>query len=187
MRIFIALKLPLQTVKIIYEHVVSLREKHPDVRWTREENLHITVAFLGELDEQGMAILNEAVSLAVQKTKPMAITMGKLFTLPKGRPANVLALDIDQGKNTIAALSADVERIVTDLGKQKEYPFRHSEKRNVVPHITLARRGSVPITLSPEERNTPLQIQGTIDTLTIFKSDLYRTGPVYTPVAVYPL
>jgi 2'-5' RNA ligase len=186
-RTFIALPLPLELVSSLNTQLQPLRETYPDFHWTREENLHITLAFLGELDEPGIAILNEAVNRGIQKKYPISICTGTIFTLPQGRPANVLALGIEQGKEAIAGLAADVEKRLTDLGKQKNYPFRQPERRTFVPHITLARRGNVPLKLSPEERNTLIQVQGTIDTLTVFKSDLGRNGPVYTPLSVYPL
>lgn len=187
MRTFIALPLPLELVSAINTRLQPLRETYPDFRWIREENLHITLAFLGELDELGIAILNEAVNCGIQKKHPISISTGTIFTLPQGRPANVLALGIEQGKEAIVELATDMEKILTDLGKQKNYPFRPPEKRTFVPHITLARRGSAPLKLSPEERNIPIQAQGTIDTLIVFKSDLGRNGPVYTPLSVYPL
>jgi 2'-5' RNA ligase len=187
MRTFIALPLPLELVSAINTQLQPLREIYQEFRWTREENLHITLIFLGELDDPGIGILNEAVNHAIQQKHPISIGTGRIFTLPQGRPANVLALGVEQGKEAIAGLAADVAKMLTKLGKQKNYSFRIPEKRIFVPHITLARRGSVPLKLSPEERTIPLQIQGTLDTLTVFKSDLGRNGPVYTPLSVYPL
>jgi 2'-5' RNA ligase len=187
MRTFIALPLPLEMVSAINTQLQPLREIHQEFRWTREENLHITLAFLGELDDPGIAIVNEAVNHAVQKKHPISIGTGTIFTLPQGRPANVLALGIEQGKQAIARLAADVEKRLTELGKQKNYSFRTPERRIFVPHITLARRGSVPLKLSPAERNISIQAQGIIDTLRVFKSDLGRNGPVYTPLSGYPL
>ncbi|MDR2485158.1 MAG: RNA 2',3'-cyclic phosphodiesterase [Treponema sp.] len=187
MRIFVALKLPPELAAAVNEQAEPLRKKYPDFRWIREENLHITLAFLGELDDPPLAILNEAVSLAVQKTHPVSLRTGKLFAIPRGRPANVLALGIEQGKDLIAALAADVEKILAEQGKQKHNLLRPPETRIFVPHITLARRGSIPLKISPEERNNPILAQGTVNTLGVFKSDLGRNGPVYTLLAAYPL
>ena len=183
MRIFIALKLPQEFIKGISEHIKPLQEKYSDFRWVREENVHITLCFLGELDNSGIEILNKAVRDTVQKTAPIALSAGKLLTLPHGKPANVLALGIDKGKEAITALADDLEK---SLARQRDYSFRQQEKRVFVPHITLARRGQEYIKILPEERSIHVQIQGIIEELVVFKSDLQRNGAVYTPVSVYP-
>lgn len=187
MRIFVALKLPLELLTAVNEQVQPLRKKYPDFRWIREENQHITLAFLGNLEDPALAILSEAMSLAVQKTRPIFLCTGEILTIPRGRPAHVLALGIEQGKDLIAALAADVETILAEQGKQKHNPFRPPETRTFVPHITLARRGSIPLKISPEERKNPIRAQGTVNILVVFKSDLGRNGPVYTPLATYPI
>ena len=184
MRVFIALKLPQEFIKGICEHIKPLREKYSSFKWVREENLHITLSFLGELDDLGIDVLNNAVKDAIVKTHSIPLSAGKLLTLPHGKPANVLALGIDNGKESITALADNLEKT---LAEQKSYSFRQPEKRPFVPHITLARRGQEYIKILPEERNINIQIQGIIEELAVFKSDLQKNGPVYTPIATYSL
>jgi 2'-5' RNA ligase len=178
MRAFIALELPEEFLTALREHLEPLREKYPRFRWTKEKNLHITLAFFGSLDEGELPLLKETAGNTARKGAPFFIGAGKLFTLPRRRPANALALGIGEGGDRIAALAAGFET-VTGPAEGRRWPF--------TPHITLARRGAVPLALTPEERNTTVPAGGTLKTLTVFKSELFREGPLYTPLAVYPL
>jgi 2'-5' RNA ligase len=178
MRTFAALELPGDFLSALGEPLDALREKHPGFRWTKEKNLHITLAFFGEIDERDIPFLKETAGNTAHKGAAFSIGAGKLFTLPRRKAANVLALGIEEGGDRIAALAAGFEKFA---GPEER------GKRPFTPHITLARRGGVPLALSPEEQNTPITAGGIIKSLTIFKSELFREGPVYTPLAVYPL
>jgi 2'-5' RNA ligase len=178
MRTFVALELPEEFLISLTEHLEPLREKHPGFRWTKEKNLHITLAFFGELTERNLSILKETAGNTARKGAPFSIGAGQIFTLPRGKRATVLALGIGEGQDRIAALAA---------GFEQSAGTPEPGKRPFTPHITLARRGGVPLVLSQEERDTPIPARGKIKTLTIFKSELFRSGPVYTPLAIYPL
>ncbi|MDR0561589.1 MAG: RNA 2',3'-cyclic phosphodiesterase [Spirochaetaceae bacterium] len=179
MRIFVALNLPGSLVEALAESAQALRERYPDARWTPEDHLHITLAFLGDIEEPGVTLLREAADRAVQGRTPFALHTGKLFTLPRGKPAKVLAVSIEEGRTAIAALAEAVENRLAEA----DYPFRPAEKRAFVPHITLARRRNLPLKLLPEDRDRSLRAEGIAEGLTVFKSDLYRGGPVYTPLS----
>jgi 2'-5' RNA ligase len=187
MRTFVALELPPEFTAPLYQLQARLKERYPDFRWSREENQHITLAFLGELDEKGAALVKEAVQEALQNTGPFSISAGQIITFPPAGSVRVLALNIEDGKNNIIKLAADFEKKLAVLGEQNAYFFRKPEKRPYTPHITLARNGRAAVTLSGDERNWSIQAQGVIHKITIFRSDLYREGPRYTALAVFPL
>jgi 2'-5' RNA ligase len=187
MRTFVALELPPEFTAALGESLASLQETYPGFRWTREENLHITLAFLGELDEKAVSLLKEAVQGAVQITGPFSISAGRIITLPPGGAARVLALDIETGKQEIKKIAAIFEKNLAALGEREAYPFRKPEGRPYTPHITLARKGGGSMTLSREDRTRPVPARGMIRNVTVFKSDLCREGPRYTALTVFPL
>jgi 2'-5' RNA ligase len=187
MRIFVALELPLEFTPSLLQIQVRLQERYPGFRWSREENLHITLAFLGEMDEEGAALLKEAVQETLQNMAPFSISAGKIITLPPRGTVQVLALDIDGGKQDVRNLAAGFEKKLAARGEQAGYSFRKPETRPYTPHITLARRGRAAVTVSGDERNWSIPAQGMIRQVTVFKSDLYREGPRYTALAVFPL
>ncbi|MDR3139246.1 MAG: RNA 2',3'-cyclic phosphodiesterase [Treponema sp.] len=187
MRVFVALKLPREFLASLEETLRPLREKHPLFRWTGEENFHITLAFLGELEKSGVSLLEKAAERAVQGLERIPISGGKLFTLPRGKAARVLALDIGEGKESLSALAAALEKAMDALGQEEGFPLRPPEKRPFRAHITLARRGSSPLCLPREEENPLSPIRGTLRELAVFKSELFREGPRYSPLRVYSL
>jgi 2'-5' RNA ligase len=187
MRVFAAMKLPREFLASLGETLKPLRENHPLFRWTGEENLHITLVFLGELEKPGVSLLEEAAGRAVQGRGPIPIQGEKLFTLPRGNAARVLALDIGEGKEALAGLASALESALDSLGNGRGCPVRPREKRPFRAHITLARRASSPLRLNPAEEIPVSPIRGTLRDLVIFRSELFPEGPRYTPLRVYPL
>ncbi|MDR3166330.1 MAG: RNA 2',3'-cyclic phosphodiesterase [Treponema sp.] len=187
MRVFVAMKLPPEFLTSLEKTLLPLREKYPLFRWTGEENLHITLVFLGEIERPGISLLEEAAERVVRGIGPIPIRGGKLLTLPRGKAANVLALGIGEGKEALSALASALEGALAEAGDRGGYPFRPPDKRPFNAHITLARRGSSPLRLAPEEENLAFPAQGTLRELGVFKSELFREGPRYTPLRVYTL
>ncbi|MDR2158571.1 MAG: RNA 2',3'-cyclic phosphodiesterase [Treponema sp.] len=179
MRCFAALELPEEFLASLTEHAGPLREKHPGFRWTKEENLHITLAFMGEIEGRELLILEDAADAAARTAGAFFIRAGGLFTLPRGKRANVLALGIDEGADRIAALAAGFSGIPGLPGDGEGRPF--------IPHITLARRGAAALRLSPEERGTAIPARGLVTGLTVFASELRPEGPRYTPLRRFAL
>ncbi|MFP3089131.1 RNA 2',3'-cyclic phosphodiesterase [Treponema sp. TIM-1] len=187
MRTFVALELPPEFIPSLHQIQARLQDRYPHFRWSREENHHITLAFLGEVDEKGVALLQEALQETLQNTAAFSISAGRIITFPPGGAVRILALDIERGKNDIRNLAACFEKKLAALGEREAYSFRKPETRPYTPHITLARKGGVAVTLPGDERNWSIHAQGVIRKVTVFKSDLYREGPHYTALAVFPL
>jgi 2'-5' RNA ligase len=169
--------------------------------WTTEENLHITIAFLGDIDDRGLDLLGEVVSAATEDAAAIPFDTGSVVTLPPGpmRRAKVLALEIAKGKNHMASLAAKIEACLAAAGNREGYPFRPAERRVYTPHITLARKGRRPasgFSLREELGETPLELnlQGLADRVVIYKSELrpynsggHGGGHKYTPLTIYNL
>lgn len=187
MRIFVALELPPEFTLPLYGALVKLPERYPGFRWTRKENYHITLAFLGELDDRGVALLEEAVQETIQNTEPFSIGAGNLIRLPPRGAVRVIALDIEKGKAEMSRLAARFEKSLAAIGEKEGYPFRKPETRPYTPHLTLARKNGSALEFPRDERNWSIRARGTIRKVTVFKSELYREGPRYTALAVFPL
>jgi 2'-5' RNA ligase len=183
MRTFVALELPEEFLEALEKQLQIWRENHPAFRWTKAENLHITLAFLGEINEREAAILKEAAGTAARGMTAFPISAGRVVTLPSGRSAHVLALGIGEGREQIAGLAARFGRIPGLPGNNRG---SGADRKTFTPHITLARKGGVPLAFPPEERNLAIPGQGIVRGLTVFMSELFRGGPVYTPLARFP-
>jgi 2'-5' RNA ligase len=94
----------------------------PDLRWTRSEQHHLTLRFLGAVSDPGP--LAEFVAASVRGREPFAASLGGGGAFPDPRRASVLWLGVREGSAALGALAAAV-------GEPDDRPY--------VPHLTLAR------------------------------------------------
>jgi len=91
-RLFIAIELPAEVQHKIRQHIDRLRAEFPNVRasWTREENLHLTLKFLGDVLVEKVETLSPALHLAASKITPFNLEITDCGAFPpRGKP-NVL-------------------------------------------------------------------------------------------------
>jgi len=174
-RIFIAINLP----ENIKNRLSSYRDKWPDlpVRWTKKENLHITLEFLGYLmDEELMELSQKTKELAL-KNESFSIHLSKIcYGPPDGRaPKSMNALH-SSPRSTYSSIKSKSPRMVWVTGeKTKEF--------NLLPHITLGRLKTWEWRrFEPEERpevNEEIDLTFEVNSIEIMESVLKRTGPEY--------
>jgi 2'-5' RNA ligase len=186
MRIFADLPLSDSFKNSLETQITTLRNNHPDLHWIPDENLHITLTFLGDVNETGVRLLAEVLKAETTTTKRIQIRSSHLLTLPKRKPANVLALGFDRGQNEVADLADRIECKLEQLTTGGQYAFRPRENRQFTTHLTIARKGRNPIRLLQNELE-PLHIETVIDKAILFQSELHREGAVYTPLAEFVL
>ena len=182
MRFFIALEPGRDLLESVLKNTALLREKYPGFRWMPPENLHITLAFLGETDAGLLPQIKQAAETAVKFSGQGVIHAGggKLFTLPRGKTANVLALGFESGKERIASLAGNIRKNLEIRGI-----IIKGKDRNFTPHITLARKGrTVP---RPGNEDSCISFRGDIMSLGVYESRLSAGGAEYMQLAVYPL
>ena len=116
--------------------------QHPYVKWVDPKGIHLTLKFLGNIAQQQVSQIEEAISQASQGVSPFQLQLGGLGAFPSlGRPRVIWV-----------AMTGDIERLVT-LQKgidQALVPLGFAiESRPFTPHLTLGRLRE---RASPEER-----------------------------------
>ena len=182
MRLFLALELPAEVRSTVAAAVEALPLDRRDWRRTRAEALHLTLRFLGEVDERTRAAVEPAARAAAAGVPPLPLRVGGFGGFPeKGRPrvAWVGIEDLSQG-GALARLGEALEQAARESGLPPEpRPFR--------PHVTVARarEGARP---APVPAGAPGPLALFVATqVTLFRSDLKPGGPTYTAVGAYPL
>ena len=129
MRIFIAFKLPLDMTKELQGIIDELRKRSKKGHFVDADRLHVTLEFLGELDENRLLKVNAI--LDELDFAPFEINLDQLgvFRRPKG---NTWWLGI-QPSAELTALQAELHRCLLEAGF-------HLEERVYHPHITLGRK-----------------------------------------------
>jgi RNA 2',3'-cyclic 3'-phosphodiesterase len=128
MRLFTALDASPEVEAKLAGLLAELRPK-AKLRWSRTENLHLTLKFIGEFPRERLDELRAAlVSVAVQ---PVEVRVAGLGFFPNARAPRVLWAGIEAGPE-LAALAAQINEALEPLGIERE-------KRAYSPHLTLAR------------------------------------------------
>jgi 2'-5' RNA ligase len=187
MRLFVALELP----QLERQRLAELRGEYrweglerAALNWTREENLHITLKFLGEVSDQQVARVADALAVVHVPGLIRLRIEGHSF-LPPGGPIRVYVAGVEGELDRLAALQAGIELAVAPLGFPRE-------RRAFSPHVTLARprrerRIAVETRADVAEHQPSPGTEFSVDSFVLMQSDLKPGGPIYTPVARFPL
>ncbi len=175
-RLFIAIDVP-DYVKIRME---TLFEDEKGVRWVRPEQIHLTLRFVGEADEDTTALLIERLRSVA--AAPFPLHVGGVGVFPGRRRPRVLWVGADGG-DALAALHDRIEHGVREAGgTPDEKPFR--------PHLTLARlRHPDPAwvrTFLSKHRTFDAE-PFTVDRFHLYESRLLPDGAQHLRLAEYPL
>lgn len=161
MRIFIAIRFTEAFKASILDAQEGLKEQGIRGNFTRPENLHLTLVFIGETDR----IDDIKAAVASVKLDPFVITTGQLGCF-NGR-SRVLWMGI-QGKEKVKALALRLRKALDERDIDHSHgPFQ--------PHITLVRQPTeTPLDIKPEDASM------TIRDIVIMKSERINGRLVYT-------
>jgi 2'-5' RNA ligase len=185
-RTFIAVALGDAAREALRHEISSLTGALPSVRWVNMASLHLTLAFLGELDDERLVTTHEATQAAALQGAPFALALDRLGTFgPPHAPRVIWA-----GVGGEVAPLRRVQRILAGELDQRSFP---PQEHPFSPHLTLARikeRLPAPERTALQQRgNRPLAHTATwtVTTLDVMKSELVRPAARYTTLASYPL
>jgi len=176
MRLFIAIELPGEIKGLLARKQIAI----PGTRWVPPEQLHLTMAFLGEVDEATCALLSGKLGQIASPGFTLHFSGSGCF--PDRRRPRVLWAGLSPNP-LLTALADQVNQTVSSCGiVQEERPFS--------PHITLARcREPAAREVSAFlEQHRQLQLpQVMVREFILFQSILSRQGAVHTPQQRFPL
>lgn len=179
-RTFIAAEIPAAVKRNIARDLDRLRILAPRVKWSHTDNLHLTLRFLGDIPENDLEELFEALREDLAGMQPFALEMTGMGAFPHWRHPRVVWAGCGDGAEDAVALAEAVENVCEDLGYERERrPFR--------PHVTLGRVKLPADADGLEEAIAAMHSRSygyvDVDAAIVFMSDLRRTGPVYAPMA----
>jgi len=179
MRSFIAIELPDAIKAEIAGVQQQLKASGASANWTRPEGIHLTLKFLGEVEDAKAAGIIDALGTACRGAAPLRLEIAGAGAFPNVKLPRVLWLGVRGDTERLALLQAAVEDAMERLGFERE-------ERKFSPHLTLAR------IKSPRPRdNWAAVIDGirnvdlggfTADRVSLMKSELRREGAVYAEV-----
>jgi len=129
MRLFIAIEIAPDIRGRIIEFTEKLRPNISNARWTRPEGLHITLKFLGNVGDEKVPAIENALTKIESQSFPIAIEGIGLF--PNSKSPRVLWVGVGAGPKLVQ-LAGNIDGTTAQLGFEPE-------KRALSPHVTLAR------------------------------------------------
>jgi 2'-5' RNA ligase len=134
MRLFVAVAVPGHAADELDGAVAPLRQSWPALRWTGREAWHVTLAFLGEVNETASARLGPRLGRAAARHPCLAVSLGGAGAFPGAGRARVLWTGVQGEPLGLAALAASVA-----AGARRAGAPPAEEGRRFQPHLTLAR------------------------------------------------
>jgi 2'-5' RNA ligase len=186
-RTFLSVALSDAACEALRREIASLAHALSSARWVNVASLHLTLAFLGELDDERLAAAQEATQAAAEQGAAFQLTLDRLGTFGSAHAPRVVWAGV---AGDVASLRR-LQRILA--GELDERGFPPQEHRDYSPHLTLARiKDRLPapeLTALQQRANTPLAHTATwtVATLDVMKSELVRPAARYTILASYPL
>ncbi|MBW2086711.1 MAG: RNA 2',3'-cyclic phosphodiesterase, partial [Deltaproteobacteria bacterium] len=151
--------------------------------WVRPQAVHLTLKFLGQLAEEIIDPLAEAVSRVVGTYPALHLTFARTGVFPSRRRPRVAWVGLDGDLDALASLQKEIEAQAAEFGFAKE-------KRPFNPHLTLGRIRSNQNReelLYALDRLEPRPLAFTAREVVLFRSDLKPSGAIYTPLRRLPL
>lgn len=181
MRLFLAIDPGDACRRALAAQVDALRELSANVRWVREEKLHVTLAFLGEVDESRLGSLTEMFRrLTTHSSFSVAVEGGGVF--PDWRRARVIWFGL-RDSGGLQRLGNDATILCATLGFPADHPFR--------AHLTVGRvarplRGRERDQLRERLASVPAH-HFQVTRVVLMRSEPGRGGSVYSELATFPL
>ena len=183
MRLFLAINLPEELRRATYEAAEAMRAAAPDVSWVREEKLHLTLKFLGDVAAERQGELEAAFGAVAAGHRALTMDVARFGAFPSWRRPRVLWAGVTPDPR-LELLQHDVEVAGERLGFPVEgRPFR--------PHVTIARlRGALPEgrreALASAARAARLRGSFVAESMDLMHSDLAARGAGYRRLAALP-
>ncbi len=164
----------------------SLRQLAPRLKWVQGGSVHLTLKFLGEQPQERLTEIRNRLpeALASRDLRSFFLELSGVGAFPSFRAPRVLWMDLSGETEALLGLWRTVEDVTARLGFEPESrPFR--------PHLTLARIKdpsdfSLALARTLTESDPPVG-RWRVTSVTLMKSELRAGGPIYSPLATFPL
>jgi 2'-5' RNA ligase len=162
----------------------ALAQTGTEVKWVEPDNLHVTLLFLGEVDDREVPKVCRIVGERSLEQPAFLMSVETVGCFPNPRRPRVLWVGVGEGTQPLCALHDALEEPLQELGYRRE-------ERRYTPHITL---GRVKSDRPTEKLSAALAKHAgwkggevTVQELRVMSSELTPQGPVYTVLSRAPL
>jgi 2'-5' RNA ligase len=188
-RTFIALEMNENLQSYLDGVIRQVAQILPGIRWVDAHGIHLTLAFLGELTDEQLALAMEAAAEVAQQSKSFEYYLARLGIFGSPAQPRVIWIGIDEPTGALTRLHRTLNQALEKRGFE-------IDKRPFSPHFTLA-RVKAPLSVGEQQQLQRLlagKQSGVASSevyparhLDVIKSELSRTGARYTRLQQYSL
>ncbi|HEX4947326.1 MAG TPA: RNA 2',3'-cyclic phosphodiesterase [Blastocatellia bacterium] len=183
MRVFIAIELPNEIKAALTALQDELRQTRADVTWTRPDNFHLTIKFLGEVEANQLPNITNACVDAAASVSSFMLQVKETGVFPNVKHPKVLWAGMAGELDQLQALHRTLDANLHALGFAKE-------ARSFNPHLTLGRVKSLKNIAAVTAKLLLAELPAwsfSVAELVVMQSQLHPAGSIYTPLAHCPL
>lgn len=179
MRTFISIEIPEEIKNNVETTIGELKLILPSVKWVDKKNLHITLKFLGWVEDDKLPTIENCLAECVKKFKPFTLSFTGMGAFPDLKRPRVIWVGTGEGSATAKEMADCIEKEAAEKG------FRE-EEREFSPHLTIGRikeriDAALLSKFVTEHEKTDFG-SFTVDHASVMKSTLRRTGPIYEEI-----
>jgi 2'-5' RNA ligase len=184
-RVFCAVEFPEFLRQRIIDHIARLKGAAPDApaSWSRPDNIHLTLKFLGDIPQSSILNLSDAASRSVAGLAPFTIRLEGPDAFPPHGAPKVLWI----GVTDVEGKLEELQRRLEDEGARSGFP---KESRLFHPHLTLARlrKPQRAETLASAHKAMVFEpVEFVVSDLLVIRSELNSAGSKYSTISRHPL
>ena len=175
-RIFLAINLPEELKSKLF----ALKGKWANLpaRWVPKENIHLTLLFLGYLDEKQIEAVARVCQDLSSLFQPFYLRINRVIYGPDQRNPRMVWATLEKSSSL-----EKLQRYLREaIYKLEEFKYKKMEEREFLPHITLARIKSWSLKRMEDRPNINFEIllDFPVQSIEIMESKLKKTGAEYT-------
>jgi len=180
-RVFIAIELPAGVRQKLKAHIGRLRESVPEASasWSREDNLHLTLKFLGDTPVARIESLSQATKTAASAVSAFELVVKGCGAFPPRGQPRVLWIGVEDPSGQLSRLHQALEDECAQAGFARE-------QRSFHPHLTIARlrkpHGSRQLAIRHQEIGFEAETVG-VSALAVVRSELRSEGSRHTVIS----
>jgi 2'-5' RNA ligase len=183
-RAFIAVEIDQPNKQKILDLISDLKKSEADVKWVTQDQMHLTLKFLGNIDKIKIPEITDAMRSSAQDLTSFTITFSKIGAFPNLNHPRVIWIGIDKGAENLKTITEKIETGLEKLGFKRE-------GREFKPHLTLGRvrtsKNMPELTKLIKEANFSSEGEIQISELILFQSTLTQKGAIYTKIGTAAL
>ncbi len=179
-RIFAAIDISDEARAKTADYIENLRAAFPRVRvgWERKGKLHLTLKFLGDIDQIQLENLIKAVENTASRISNFRLQISGTGVFPSSRKARILWLGLKDETGNLQNLNKVLETECEQIGFAKE-------KRNFKPHLTIARLREPHKSKELVERHLENEFKADefqVSRVAIYENRLQKSGSIYVAI-----